>query len=63
MDTRSLKRYAPEARKKFINAVKTQAEMYGLTKGHTTPNKEKGNTIIIDNSVFPFSVTESQWND
>jgi hypothetical protein len=60
MDTRILKRYAPEARKKFINAVKIKAEMYGLTKGTTTPIKENGDTIIIGNGVFPSSVTKQR---
>jgi hypothetical protein len=60
MDTRTLKRYAPEARKKFIDAVKTKAEMYGLTKGNITPIRENGDTIIIGNSIFPSSVTKQR---
>ncbi len=56
METQSLKKYAPEARKAFIKAVTDQAALYGFSKNRMEPMKMDGQTAIIGGRAFPASV-------
>ena len=56
MDTNKLKTHAPEARKKFIEAVRTKAASFGLTAKNIATVTEKGDAVLIDGKPFPKAV-------
>ena len=61
METKHLKKYAPEARRDFIAAVKNKAAVYGLLPdGKILPMKEEGDVVIIGDRPFPRSVAKQR---
>lgn len=64
MDTKQLKTYAPEARKKFIEAVKAKARTYGLTAEKIEPvtavSAKGGDVVMIGGVAFPKAVGEQR---
>ena len=60
MDTRQLKAYAPEARKRFIEAVRMKAATYGLTAKKTEPATEKGDVVMIDGVAFSKTIAKQR---
>ena len=61
MDTKFLKKYAPEARREFITAVTNKAAVYGLLPGGTIlPMREEGDVVIIGDRPFPRSVAKQR---
>ncbi|MDR2344799.1 MAG: BREX-1 system adenine-specific DNA-methyltransferase PglX [Planctomycetaceae bacterium] len=55
MDTRTLKKFAVEARNNFISAVETKVKFYRLSEKNI-PIKEEGDIVIIDGKPFDISV-------
>ena len=60
METKSLKKYAPEARRDFIAAVKNKAAVYGLLPKEILPMQEEGDVVIIGDRPFPRSVAKQR---
>jgi hypothetical protein len=60
METKHLKKYAPEARRDFIAAVKNKAAVYGLLPKEILPMKEEGDIVIIGDRPFPRSVAKQR---
>ncbi|WP_417377381.1 BREX-1 system adenine-specific DNA-methyltransferase PglX [Gimesia maris] len=56
METSTLKKYAPEARKQFIEAVTNKAAVYGLLPNEILPVRKEGDVAIIGDRAFPASV-------
>lgn len=60
METKHLKKYAPEARRDFIDAVANKAAVYGLLPKEILPMKEEGDVVIIGDRPFPRSVAKQR---
>lgn len=60
MDTTSLKNYAPQARKKFIQVITDRAALFGLTAKKVEPVTVQGDVAIIGGKAFPSSVVEKR---
>lgn len=60
MNTNNFKKYAPQARNKFIAAIRKQAAKYGITADSILPAEQKGDLLLIGDSVFPLSVLKSR---
>lgn len=60
METKHLKKYAPEARREFIEAVTNKAAVYGLLPKEILPMKEEGDVVIIGDRPFPRSVAKQR---
>jgi type II restriction/modification system DNA methylase subunit YeeA len=60
METKHLKKYAPEARRDFIAAVKNKAAVYGLLPKEILPMQEEGDVVIIGERPFPRSVAKQR---
>lgn len=58
MNTNNVKKYAPKARKAFIEAMSKQAAKYGITKKKIEPAEQKGDLVLIGDRPFPVSVTK-----
>ena len=58
MYTTNIKKYAPQARNDFISAMRKQAAKYGITAEQILPAEQKGDLLLIGDSVFPLSVTK-----
>jgi len=56
MNTSNVKKYAPKARKAFIEAMSKQAAKYGITKKKIEPAEQKGDLVLIGDRPFPASV-------
>jgi hypothetical protein len=56
MDTSTLKRYAPKARRDFIAAVTRRAARFGLTDKGASPMREEGQLVFIEGQAYPKSV-------
>ncbi|AIW17364.1 BREX-1 system adenine-specific DNA-methyltransferase PglX [Vibrio tubiashii] len=56
MNTNNVKKYAPKARKAFIEAMSKQAAKYGITKNKIEPAEQKGDLVLIGDRPFPASV-------
>lgn len=53
MNTANVKKYAPKARKAFIEAITKQAAKYGITRTGTEPAELKGDLLLIGGRPFP----------
>ena len=53
MNTNQLKTYAPKARLKFIEAIKTKLRTLGIEKGKITEVERSGDFIFIQKQPFP----------
>ena len=60
MQTGSLKRYAPEARKAFIRAVSRRAGKFGISKGSIEPVTVQGDVVLIKGQAFPKRVADDR---
>ena len=58
MNTSNIKKYAPQARNDFIAAMRKQAAKYGITADSILPAEQKGDLLLIGDTVFPLSVTK-----
>ena len=58
MNTTNIKKYAPQARNDFIAAMRKQAAKYGITAEQILPAEQKGDLLLIGDTVFPLSVTK-----
>ena len=56
MDTKSIKAYAPQARRDFIAAVTNEAAVYGLTAEGISPVTQQGDVAIIGGQAYPKTV-------
>tara|TARA_R110001583_G_scaffold34370_4_gene115529 strand:- start:3183 stop:6845 length:3663 start_codon:yes stop_codon:yes gene_type:complete len=56
MNTSNVKKYAPKARKAFIEAMNKQAAKYGITKKKIEPAEQKGDLVLIGDRPFPAPV-------
>lgn len=56
MNTNNVKKYAPKARKAFIEAMSKQAAKFGITKKKIEPAEQKGDLVLIGDRPFPASV-------
>ncbi len=56
MNTSNIKKYAPQARNDFIAAMRKQAAKYGITADRILPAEQKGDLLLIGETVFPMSV-------
>ena len=56
MNTSNIKKYAPQARNDFIAALRKQAAKYGITADSILPAEQKGDLLLIGETVFPLSV-------
>lgn len=56
MNTSNVKKYAPKARKAFIEAMTKQAARYGVTAKKIEPAEQKGDLLLIGDRPFPASV-------
>ncbi|WP_284450083.1 BREX-1 system adenine-specific DNA-methyltransferase PglX [Spongiibacter tropicus] len=56
MNTNNVKKYAPKARKAFIEAMSKQATKYGITKKKIESAEQKGDLVLIGDRPFPASV-------
>jgi len=56
MNTNNVKKYAPKARKAFIEAMSKQAAKYGITASGIAPLEQKGDLAFIDGRPFPASI-------
>lgn len=52
METKELKKYAPQARRDFIAAVTDRAALFGLTEKETAPVTQEGDVAIIQGQAF-----------
>ncbi|MDR6184164.1 BREX-1 system adenine-specific DNA-methyltransferase PglX [Acinetobacter baylyi] len=60
MNTSNIKKYAPQARNDFIEAMRKQAAKYGITADSILPAEQKGDLLLIGDQVFPLSVMKSR---
>lgn len=60
MNTSNVKKYAPKARKAFIDAMSKQAAKYGISDKQTESAKRKGNVVLIGDRPFPASIIKSR---
>ena len=60
MNRNSLKTYAPQARRDFINAMKTRAAFYGITESRITPMQVKGDVVVIGGQEHPKKIAETR---
>src|SRR6266851_9153607 len=60
MNRTKLKKYAPKARRDFIQAVTDRAAFFGLTANKVEPVKEKGDSVLIGGKAFPRKVGEQR---
>ena len=60
MNRNILKKYAPQARRDFIQAVTDRASYYGLTKKKTEPVTVEGDVAVITGRAFPKKVGEQR---
>jgi len=60
METKHLRKYAPEARREFIEAVVNKAAVYGLLPDETLPMQEEGDVVIIGDRPFPRTVAKQR---
>ncbi|WP_276784819.1 BREX-1 system adenine-specific DNA-methyltransferase PglX [Thalassolituus oleivorans] len=60
MNTKSIKSYAPKARKDFIAAITKQAAKYGITAKEVTPVVIKGDMALIGDGIFPASIAKAR---
>ena len=60
MNRSILKKYAPQARRDFIQAVTDRASYYGLTKKKTEPVTVQGDTALIGGRAFPKKVADQR---
>ena len=60
MDTKDLKKYAPQARTDFIEAVAGKAALYGLLPKEIVPLNEQGDTVIIGDHAFPKAIARKR---
>jgi Eco57I restriction-modification methylase len=60
MNTSTLKTYAPQARKDFIQAVTDRAAVYGLTKNKTESITVEGDVAVIAGKAYPKVVAEQR---
>lgn len=56
MNTSNIKKYAPQARNDFIAAMRKQAAKYGISADSILPAEQKGDLLLIGETVFPLSV-------
>ncbi|MCX2795335.1 BREX-1 system adenine-specific DNA-methyltransferase PglX [Microbulbifer thermotolerans] len=56
MNTNNIKKYAPRARKAFIEAMRKQAAKYGVTEKKIEPAEQKGDLVLIGDRPFPAAV-------
>ena len=56
MNTSNVKKYAPKARKAFIDAMSKQAAKYGITDNEIVSAKRKGDVVLIGGKPFPTSI-------
>ena len=56
MNTSNIKKYAPQARNDFIAAMRKQAAKYGITADSILSAEQKGDLLLIGETVFPLSV-------
>lgn len=54
MNTNQLKSYAPKARLKFIEAIKTKLRTLGIEKGKITEVERSGDFIFIQKQIKNF---------
>ena len=55
-----LKKYAPQARVDFIQAVTNRAAQFGITKDGNTPGEVQGDLFILNGKAFPRSVANQR---
>ena len=60
MNRNILKKYAPQARRDFIQALTARASYYGLTKKKTEPVTVEGDVAVITGRAFPKKVGEQR---
>ncbi|MDA9856593.1 BREX-1 system adenine-specific DNA-methyltransferase PglX [Rubripirellula sp.] len=60
METKHLKKYAPEARREFIEAATNKAAVYGLLPDKIVPMQEEGDVVIIGDRPFPRTVAKQR---
>lgn len=60
MNRSILKKYAPQARRDFIQAVTDRSSYFGLTKTKTEPVTVEGDTALIGGRAFPKQVAEQR---
>lgn len=58
MNTSNIKAYAPRARNEFMAAMRKQAAKYGIGPDRILPAEQKGNVLLIGDTVFPLLVKE-----
>ena len=56
MNTNNVKKYAPKARKAFIEAMSKQAAKYGVTKKKIEVAEQKGDLVLIGDRPFSTSI-------
>ena len=60
MNTSQLKDYAPEARKAFIAAVRTQAARLGITAKGNAPAEVQGDVLLVAGQPFPRAIVSAR---
>lgn len=55
-----LKRYAPQARLDFIQAVTNRASLFGITKAGSAAGEVQGDLFILNGKAFPRSVANQR---
>lgn len=60
MNTASIKKYAPKARKDFIAAVTRQAAKAGVSAKAVAPMELKGDLALINDQAFPRSIANAR---
>lgn len=58
MNTNNIKKYAPKARKAFIEAITKQAAKYGITEKNIEVAQPKGDLLLIGERAFPVSISK-----
>jgi hypothetical protein len=60
MNTNQLKTYAPKARLKFIEAIKTKLRTLGIEDGKIAEVERSGDFIFIQKQPFPKSIESAR---
>lgn len=60
MNTAAIKKYAPKARRDFIDAVTRQATKLGITAKGTATMEIKGDLALINNQTFPAGIATAR---
>ena len=60
MNTNQLKTYAPKARLKFIEAIKTKLRTLGIEEGKIAEVERSGDFIFIQKQPFPKSIESAR---